>query len=81
MLNSMTGTVRLRVPEILEERKMNVSDLAKATGLTFNTASALSRGFYDRIGLDTIAKLCDGLNVEPGELFEYKPEFEDQGTN
>jgi len=71
----MTGTVRLRVPEILEQRKMNASDLAKATGLTFNTASALARGFYDRIGLDTIAKLCDGLQIEPGELFDYKPDI------
>lgn len=78
MLNSMTGTVRLKVPEILEKRGMTASDLARATGLTFNTASALSRGFYDRIGLDTIAKLCDGLQIEPGELFDYKPE--DKGT-
>lgn len=69
-----TGTVRLKVPEIAKARGMSTSELAQATGLTFNTASALMRGFYDRIGLETIARLCDGLDVEPGDLFEYTPE-------
>jgi DNA-binding Xre family transcriptional regulator len=68
------GTVRLRVPDIVKARGMTASELAQATGLTFNTASALARGFYDRIGLETIARLCDGLKVQPGELFEYTPE-------
>lgn len=75
MLNLMaTGTVRLRVPDIVKDRGMTASELSRATGLAFNTASSLVRGFYDRIGLDTIAKLCDGLNVEPGDLFEYTPD-------
>jgi len=68
------GTVRLRVPEIAKARGMTTSELARATGLTFNTASSLMRGFYDRIGLETIARLCDGLQVQPGELFEYESE-------
>jgi len=75
MLNTMPpGTVRLRVPEIVKSRDMTTSDLAKSTGLAFNTASQLVRGFYDRIGLETIAKLCDGLKITPGELFEYIPD-------
>jgi putative transcriptional regulator len=74
MDNVMPGTIRLRVPEILEERKMKTSDFAKASGLTFNTASSLARGMYDRIGLKTIAKVCDALQIQPGELFEYTPE-------
>ena len=81
MLNIMaTGAVRLRVPDILKERGMTASDLARATGLTYNTASALARGFYDRIGLDTISMLCAGLNVQPGDLFVYRPESEKPET-
>ena len=71
MYNAMPGTVRLRVPEILKQRNMNTSEFAKASKLSFNTASALARGMYDRIGLETIARVCDALQVEPGELFEY----------
>lgn len=74
MYNAMTGTVRLKVPEILKKRKMNTSEFAKVSGLSFNTASALARGMYDRIGMDTIAKVCDALQIQPGELFEYTPE-------
>lgn len=76
MLIMPTGTVRLRVPEIAKSKNLSVKELVEATGLSRNTASALMRGFYDRIGLDTIARLCDGLDVEPGELFEYRPEPE-----
>jgi putative transcriptional regulator len=74
------GTVRLRVHDIVKERGMTTSELAQKTGLTFNTASALARGIYDRIGLDTIARLCDGLKVQPGELFVYTPDDEEGTT-
>lgn len=72
MLDTMTkGTVRLRVPELLRERGWTARDLAEHTGLHYNTATQLARGYFDRIGLNTIAVLCDGLNVQPEDLFEY----------
>jgi putative transcriptional regulator len=74
MLNTMTGTVRLRVSLLLKERNMTVAELAKRTGMSHNTALALSRDAYDRIGKETIARLCDVLGVEPGALFSYDPE-------
>lgn len=70
------GTVRLRVPELLKEREMTVAEFARVTGLTYNTANSLARGYYDRIGMSTIAAICDGLGVEPGELFVYDPNEE-----
>jgi DNA-binding Xre family transcriptional regulator len=72
-----TGTVRLKVPEILKDRGMSVTEFAAATGLAYNTASALARGFYDRIGLETIAMICKGLGVTPADLFDYTPHTED----
>lgn len=69
----MKSTVRLRVGEIAKERNINTSKLAKMTGLTFVTSSALIRGHFDRIGMTTIAALCDGLNVTPADLFEVRP--------
>jgi len=72
MLDTMTkGTVRLRVPELLQERGWTVAEFARRADLVYNTASWLSRGYYDRIGLTTIAKLCEVFGVEPGDLFEY----------
>ncbi len=75
MLNEMaSGTVRLRIPEILKERGMTTSEFAQKTGLSFNTASALARGLYDRIGMETIARVCDALGIQPGEIFDYSQE-------
>ncbi len=71
MLAIMTGTVRLRVSEILAQRGMTAADLAKKAGLNHNTALALMRDAYDRIGMDTIARVCDALDVTPGDLFCY----------
>lgn len=65
--------VRLRVPEILEERKMSIVEFSRVTGLAYNTAGALARGHFDRIGMDTIAAICAGLNLYPADLFVYSP--------
>lgn len=76
MLDIMTGTVRLRVSEILTERGMTTAELASKAGFSYNTALALVRNAYDRIGMDTIARVCDVLEVTPGELFFYEKDKE-----
>lgn len=76
MLDIMTGTVRLRVSEILTERGMTTADLAQKAGFSYNTALALVRNAYDRIGMDTIARVCDVLQVTPGDLFCYNRDEE-----
>ena len=75
MENYMTGgTVRLRVKEILDARGISIVDAAKMTGLTYTTVAGLYKNIYVRVGNDTIAALCDGLGIEPGDIFEYSPE-------
>ncbi len=68
-----TGTVRMIVPEILTQRNITVADFARKTGLAYNTASALARGHFDRVGMDTLAAICAGLEVTPADLFLYTP--------
>ena len=70
------GTVRLRVREILDDRGISIVDAAKMTGLTYTTVAGLYKGIYVRVGNDTIAALCDGLGVNPGDIFEYSPKTE-----
>ena len=69
----MTGTVRLRVSQLLKERGMTVADLAKKTGMSYNTVLALTRDASDRFDRGTIAKLCKALGVQPGDLIVYDP--------
>ncbi len=73
MLNPMPGAVRLRLSEILKERGMKQMDLAVKTGLSENTISDLVSSVR-QVRLDTIAKICDALDVQPGDLLEYTPE-------
>jgi DNA-binding Xre family transcriptional regulator len=72
-----SGTVRLRIKAILDGRGISIVEAAKMTGLTYNTMAGFYRGIYVRIGTETIAALCDGLKVDPGDLFEYSPSTPD----
>jgi len=78
MLNTMTGAVRLRLSEILKERNMRQIEFAFRSGLSENTISDLTNNAVRQIRLDTLAKICDTLNIEPGDIFVYKAESESQ---
>jgi putative transcriptional regulator len=63
--------VRLRLSEVLKERKMTAHRLARAAGLRTATIYALTRngGRVRAIRLKTVDAICAVLNCEPGELF------------
>jgi guanylate kinase len=70
MLNVMSPmTVRLAVAPILDERKISTRDFAEKAGLTYNQALSMRRGVYTRIDLDVLRRVCEALNVMPGDLF------------
>jgi DNA-binding Xre family transcriptional regulator len=73
MYDMPAGKVRLRIKEILDERGITVVKAAEMTGLTYNTLNGMYKGLYVRVGYETIAALCDGLSVQPSDLFEYTP--------
>ena len=78
MLETMaTGTVRLRLSHILKTRGLKQKDFAAKVGLAENTISDLTNNSVRQIRLDTIARICDTLEIQPGELFDYAPGSED----
>ena len=76
MLNTMPGAVRLRLSDILKERSLRQIDLAAKTGLSENTISDLTSNAVRQIRLDTLARICDALSLNPGDLFTYVPDSE-----
>ncbi len=66
--------LRLRLPELLEEREMTPYALAKASGgrISMSTAYRLARlrGRVETFDRSVLDALCDVLQVEPGELLE-----------
>lgn len=68
--------MRLRLPELLEQRGLSGYQLAKrARGrLSLSTVYRLlrNRGRFDRITADHLAAFCDVLDVGPGELLDRR---------
>jgi len=62
--------VKCLLREIMTERKLRVKQLARMSGVSRNTITAL-RGEWMGVSALTIARLCKALNVKPGDLFEY----------
>jgi DNA-binding Xre family transcriptional regulator len=67
MENAMTP-VRLRLADLLRERKITQKELAEKTGLSENAISKLINGTA-QIRFDTIDILCGALSILPGDLF------------
>jgi putative transcriptional regulator len=65
-------TVTLRLDELLEQKERSAYWLAQQTGLTNANLSRLRRGLTKGIDFETIDKLCQALECEPGELFTRK---------
>jgi len=53
------------------ERKMNIADVARETGLNRNTITLLYKETANRLDMDAIDKLCVLFSCEVGELFEH----------
>jgi len=66
--------IRNRVSRVMGERRLNIQDLARLSGLSYTTVFHLYHGSAQRIDLTTLDKLCGALNVAVGDLLEYVPD-------
>lgn len=73
MIAVAQGTIRNRVSELMGRHRMNITDLAKAAGISYQTAYALYHNRTGRIDFETLAGLCEALQVDVGEIFLYAP--------
>lgn len=61
---------------LLIEKKMKKMDLAKIANITGTTIAKMGRG--EPVNLSVIAKICRALNVNVGDLVDYRrDELED----
>ncbi|MES2529902.1 MAG: helix-turn-helix transcriptional regulator [Pseudomonadota bacterium] len=74
----MTIVVQLDV--MLARRKVRSKDLAEHVGITEANMSLLKQGKVKGVRFDTLEKICDYLQCQPGDLLAYqatpKPEVE-----
>ena len=66
------GEIIFNIDVMLAKRKMKVSELADKVGITIANMSILKTGKAKAIKVTTLAKLCEALDCQPGDLLEYR---------
>lgn len=57
---------------MLAKRKMSVTELAGKVGITLANMSILKNGKAKAVKVETLRKLCDALECQPGDLLEFR---------
>ena len=57
---------------MLAKRKMSVTELADKVGITIANISVLKNGKAKALKVSTLAKLCDALDCQPGDILEFR---------
>ena len=66
------GEIIFNIDVMLARRKMSVTELANRVGITLANMSILKTGKAKAVKIATLAKLCEILDCQPGDLFEYR---------
>lgn len=59
---------------MLAKRKMRSRDLAQQIDIAEQNVSLLKSGKVKGVRFDTLEKICEILNCQPGDLLEYRPD-------
>lgn len=62
------------LPVLLAERRLRVADLVRTTDISKSTLHRIYNDQTTRIEFDTLSKLCEVLDVTPGDILKYVPE-------
>ena len=70
----MEGEIIFNIDVMLAKRKMSVTELSQRVGITMANISILKNGKAKAIKVSTLAKLCEALDCQPGDILEYVEE-------
>ena len=68
----MEKEIIFNIDVMLAKRKMSVTDLSERVGITMANISILKNGKAKALKISTLAKLCEALDCQPGDLLEYR---------
>lgn len=61
---------------VLAKRKMRSKELAERIGITEQNVSLLKSGKVRGIRFETLEKICEVLQCQPGDILEHRPAAE-----
>lgn len=68
----MEEDIIFNIDVMLAKRKMSVTELSERVGITISNISVLKNGKAKAIKVSTLAKLCEALDCQPGDILEYR---------
>lgn len=63
----------LHLDALMEERGVNVTELAAAVGINRVNMSNLKNGKVNAVRFSTLNAICRELHCQPGDILEYRP--------
>lgn len=66
---------------MLVKRKISLTELSKAVGLSLTNLSMLKNGNVRGVRFETMEKICIVLNCQPGDLLEYQAFKDEKNDN
>lgn len=62
---------------MLAKRKMSLTNLTEAVGITMSNLSMLKNGKKKNVNFALLNKICKALDCQPGDIFEYQVDTRD----
>ncbi len=62
----------VNIDVMLAKRKMSVTELSERVGITMANISILKNGKAKAIKIQTLDKICEALDCDPGDILEYR---------
>ena len=70
----MTMPIIVNLDVMLARRKMRSRELAERIGIAEQNVSLLKSGKVKGVRFDTLEKICEILQCQPGDILEYRPD-------
>ena len=61
----------VRLDRVMADRKMSLNELADRVGMSNVNLSNLKTGKMKGIRFETMEAICEALDCQPGDLFEF----------
>ena len=70
-------SIAVKLDEVLEQRRVSLTELSEAVGITLANLSILKTGKARAIRFSTLEAICRALDCEPGDILVLGDEDED----
>jgi putative transcriptional regulator len=69
--------IAVRLDEMLERRRMSLTELSEAVNITLANLSILKTGKARAVRFSTLEAICETLDCQPGDILVLRHDSED----